>query len=75
MRNYNDIINEYKNADESKRLNLYLECPELRGEFMDIEYDSNNRTTLSASNNRPLLLKWLSIICSAKFITKLFPFT
>jgi len=32
-----DIIKQYHQADFEHRLSLFLECPALRDEFMDIE--------------------------------------
>ena len=31
------LLSEYKDADFNKRLDLYLQCRELRSEFTDIE--------------------------------------
>lgn len=39
MRNVKTIIEEYQKGDFEKRLNLFLECPTLRDEFMQIEQD------------------------------------
>jgi hypothetical protein len=39
MRNIKTITEEYRKGDFEKRLNLYLECPTLRNEFMRIEQD------------------------------------
>ncbi|MBP1739656.1 MAG: hypothetical protein H6Q48_1949 [Deltaproteobacteria bacterium] len=32
-----DLLDEYSRADFSKRLNLYLQYPEARSEFMEID--------------------------------------
>ncbi len=39
MRNIKTITEEYRKGDFEKRLNLFLECPPLRDEFMQIEQD------------------------------------
>ena len=39
MRNIKTITEEYRKGDFEKRLNLFLECPSLRDEFMRIEID------------------------------------
>ena len=39
MRDPNRIIEEYQKADFEKRLNLFLECPPLRSEFVQMEQD------------------------------------
>jgi len=39
MRNIKTITEEYQKGDFEKRLNLFLECPPLRDEFMKIEQD------------------------------------
>lgn len=39
MKDHNMITEEYKKGDFEKRLNLFLECPILREEFMQIEQD------------------------------------
>ena len=37
MRNTETILEDYRSADFDKRLNLFLECPALRTEFMEID--------------------------------------
>jgi len=39
MRNIKTITEEYRKGNFEKRLNLFLECPLLRDEFMQIEQD------------------------------------
>lgn len=39
MKDHESIMEEYKKGDFEKRLNLFLECPILRGEFLQIEQD------------------------------------
>ena len=39
MRDIKTITEEYQNGDFEKRLNLFLECPLLRDEFMQIEQE------------------------------------
>ena len=38
------IVEDYRNGDFEKRLNLYLECPSLRNEFIEIEQDEAARS-------------------------------
>ena len=37
MRNRDQIIDAYLNADAEKRLYLFLDCPSLRNEFIEID--------------------------------------
>jgi hypothetical protein len=37
MRSGQSILEEYREADFEKRLNLFLECPSLRTEFIEID--------------------------------------
>ena len=37
MQSSTEIIKEYKTADSEKRLYLFLECPGLRTEFIEID--------------------------------------
>jgi len=37
MRNDQSIIEDYKLSDDTRRLCLFLECPDLREAFMEIE--------------------------------------
>ena len=37
MRDIKTIVKEYQEGNFEKRLNLFLECPPLRNEFMQIE--------------------------------------
>ncbi|UCD90176.1 MAG: hypothetical protein JSW04_01665 [Desulfobacterales bacterium] len=41
MKDFKTITEEYQKGDFEKRLNLFLECPELRDEFMRIEQDES----------------------------------
>jgi len=40
-----DIIKQYHQADFEHRLSLFLECPALRDEFMDIEQNDVGKNT------------------------------
>jgi hypothetical protein len=53
-----DLLNEYRQADFTKRLHLYLQYPELRTEFADMEREAlhaetRNRTQGSECCPRP----------------------
>jgi hypothetical protein len=37
MKSTESIVEEYRKADLEKRLYLFLECPALRAEFMEID--------------------------------------
>ncbi len=37
MTGHKNILEEYKKGDLDKRLNLFLECPSLRTEFLEID--------------------------------------
>ena len=37
------IVEEYQKGDFEKRLNLFLECPSLRNEFIQMEQDEASR--------------------------------
>ena len=37
MRSSEQIIEEYRQSDHQKRLHMFLDCPELREEMIDIE--------------------------------------
>lgn len=51
MTNHDRIIEAYLEADAEKRLHLFLECPSLRNEFMEIDL-SENRAAVEAKKNR-----------------------
>jgi len=41
MRSNESIVEEYRKADLEKRLYLFLECPELRATFTEIDQGEN----------------------------------
>ncbi len=57
------IIKSYKDADETKRLHIYLECPELRERFMEIECGEHQVSALKpAVKTGSLLSRCLSFL-------------
>ena len=71
MRDIKTIVEEYQKGDSEKRLNLFLECPSLREEFVQIEQDEASQSAhvsppvVNESRTRKLvcypctrLLKW-----------------
>jgi hypothetical protein len=54
MRNLQSIIREYRQAGSEKRLHLFLDCPSLRNEFLEIELHSSTQEQkpLSDSSSR-----------------------
>jgi len=61
MQGIKEIVEEYRSADEDKRLSLFLTYRDLRDEFMDIEMTLNPRPeprTSKASTPR----SWMSYI-------------
>lgn len=45
MYSHQDTIKQYRQADFEHRLSLFLECPALREEFMDIEQNEVGKNT------------------------------
>jgi hypothetical protein len=43
MKTLNQVKEAYRLADQETRLNLYLDCPELRSDFMAIELEQDMR--------------------------------
>jgi len=60
MRNIKTITEQYREGDFEKRLNLFLECPPLRDEFMQIEQDetSDRSTHLSQAAENQIHRKY-----------------
>jgi hypothetical protein len=54
MRNLESIIREYRKADSEKRLHLFLDCPSLRNEFIEIELHSGTKEKKSVSANNSI---------------------
>lgn len=63
MRNLNHIVEEYLSSDAERRLYLFLDCPLLREEFMEIERKEAilNHTQIS---NESLMGKILETLVS-----------
>ena len=56
MRNLESIIREYREADSDRRLHLFLDCPSLRNEFVEIELHSGTqekRSIFGDGSTRP----------------------
>ena len=51
MRDLESIIREYREADSDRRLHLFLDCPSLRNEFIEIELHSATSEKKSISEN------------------------
>ena len=51
MRDLESIIRKYQEADSEKRLYLFLDCPSLRNEFIEIELHSGTQKKKSVSDN------------------------
>lgn len=67
MKNDKSIIDEYRNADTGDRLYMFLDCRELRREFMQIDLEEYRTTvqTRKSSNSVPegtLKGRWLSAV-------------
>ena len=57
MRSSQSILEEYREADFEKRLNLFLECPSLRTEFIEIDQSEvveTNQREVSCCGGIPL---------------------
>jgi hypothetical protein len=52
MKRIEDILEEYRGADVEKRLNLFLECPTLRNEFMEIDQSEMVGGSLLSSSGK-----------------------
>lgn len=65
------IVEEYQKGDFEKRLNLFLECPSLRNEFIQMEQDEASRSAqLSVPiNNESLRKKSVGRQCK-RLVTK-----
>ena len=51
MSNLESIVREYRKADSEKRLHLFLDCPPLRNEFIEIELHSGTKEKKRVSDN------------------------
>jgi len=54
MSNLESIIREYREADSEKRLHLFLDCPSLRNEFIEIELHSGTKEKKSVSDSNSI---------------------
>jgi hypothetical protein len=74
MSNSNRIIEEYRRADFGKRLSLFLDCPALRDEFIEIDL-GEYRPAIPVEKNegnvpeRFFSSRWLTAVasCCLKF--------
>lgn len=71
--NLKDIYDQYRKADFTERLNIYLQFPELRDEFCEIEQQQEKQpipfeTVRSQSKDTNRIYGWigrrLSFLCS-----------
>ncbi len=66
MRDLDSIILEYREADSEKRLYLFLDCPSLRHEFIEIELHLGTQEKKSVfdngSRNLPVWRRMLSYV-------------
>jgi len=46
MRSTESIVEEYKQADLERRINLFLECPSLRARFIEIDQSEGAGSSL-----------------------------
>jgi len=54
MRDLESIIRKYQEADSEKRLYLFLDCPSLRNEFIEIELHSGTKEKKSVSDSNSI---------------------
>jgi hypothetical protein len=52
MKNSSGILDDYRKRDVEARLNLFLECPEFRREFIEIEQREADIQKYKAANIR-----------------------
>jgi hypothetical protein len=63
MRSYHHIIENYQTAGPEVRLNLFLDCPELRSDFIEIENREASLKILPAERS-PFWKRLLSLVVS-----------
>ena len=64
--NYEKIMAEYRDADFNKRLNMYLQLPRLRSEFILIDqHDLKTNLTVGLKLRKPSILAQLSDVFNA----------
>jgi len=69
MSNSDRIIEEYLKADLEKRLSLFLDCPALRNEFIEIDFSEYQPATRVKKNEGTVLersfpSRWLTAVAS-----------
>ena len=69
MRDLASIIREYREAGSEKRLYLFLDCPSLRKEFIEIELHpgTQDKKRLSDDNSRKLSV-WRRMLSYAHLV-------
>ena len=65
MKSLPQVMEEYRLADLDTRLNLYLDCPELRQDFMAIEMEEDAR--LATAIKQPEDVDWIDKIMANLF--------
>ena len=69
MRDLASIIREYREADSEKRLHLFLDCPTLRNEFIEIELHSTTKERKSVSDSNSIKSSvWRRILSYANLV-------
>jgi len=58
MNDFAKIVEQYRQADEERRLHLYLDCPPLREEFLEIDRQ-NAAARQNTWNFRPAITRRL----------------
>jgi len=69
MYSYQDIIEQYRQADLGHRLSLYLECPALRDEFFCIDQNEVGKNTFPETAARSKISrarKFFGTLCFLK---------
>lgn len=52
MRSQSPIVEVYRTADSERRLNLFLECPDLRKAFIEIETREESHRSQKVGRSR-----------------------
>jgi hypothetical protein len=63
MRSYHHIIENYQTADPEVRLNLFLDCPEFRTDFIEIE-NREESLKIPPAERSPFWKRFLSLVVS-----------
>ena len=69
MKSSGRIIEEYYEADLEKRLYLFLECPSLRREFIEIDLSGNRRESQAEKNQAAVrevsfFSRWFAVVAN-----------